>query len=175
MRLRYSFSWPATKTAPIRKDRTYHSRRPHRLRLKSDPRRLTCERSAANTPIWQVTLDISRMKVLAEAYGMSKWASGHGPPSPLVTDRIVKYIANSAAKNMSSDDSHTIVPTLTRLGRLAWDRGAVSVAVAVATGSIIAAPLGASCRTPLWRRFRSSRGTSGHAGAGGPTRGVISR
>jgi hypothetical protein len=27
-----------------------------------------------------------------------------------------KYIANSAAKNMSSLESHTIVPTLTMLG-----------------------------------------------------------
>jgi len=30
----------------------------------------------------------------------------------------VKYIAKSAAKNMSSDESHTMVPTATRFGRL---------------------------------------------------------
>ena len=30
----------------------------------------------------------------------------------------MKYIANSAAKNMSSEDSHTMVPTLTMLGRV---------------------------------------------------------
>ena len=61
-------------------------------------------------------------------------------PSPLSTERMVKYIANNAAKNMSSDDSHTIVPTLTRLGRLARVRGALSVADTVATASIITAP-----------------------------------
>jgi hypothetical protein len=44
----------------------------------------------------------------------------------------VKYIAKSAAKNISSEDSHTIVPTLTRLGLLADVRGVTSV-VAVAT------------------------------------------
>jgi hypothetical protein len=30
--------------------------------------------------------------------------------------RIEKYMANSAAKNISSLESHTIVPTLTMLG-----------------------------------------------------------
>src|SRR3954447_10286781 len=38
--------------------------------------------------------------------------------SPGCTDRIVKYMANSPAKNMSSLDSHTMVPTLTMLGRV---------------------------------------------------------
>jgi hypothetical protein len=32
-------------------------------------------------------------------------------------------MANRAAKNMSSDDSQTIVPTLTRFGRLVTPRG----------------------------------------------------
>ena len=52
-----------------------------------------------------------------------------------LTARTVKYIANSAAKNISSDESHTITPTLTRLGRLRdpW-AGAGSIAVAEATG-----------------------------------------
>ena len=35
-----------------------------------------------------------------------------------VTARIVKYIANSAAKNISSDDSQTMVPTDTIDGRV---------------------------------------------------------
>jgi len=39
-------------------------------------------------------------------------------PMPLSTERIVKYMAKSAAKNISSEDSHTIVPTLTRFGLL---------------------------------------------------------
>lgn len=39
---------------------------------------------------------------------------GHSPPA---WERAVKYIANNPAKNMSSLDSHTMVPTLTMLGR----------------------------------------------------------
>jgi hypothetical protein len=69
---------------------------------------------------------------------------------------MVKYIANSAAKNMSSDDSHTIVPTLTRLGRLARERGALSVADTVATGSIIAAPADQMTQDPPLGVLRSS-------------------
>src|SRR3954451_13091432 len=43
--------------------------------------------------------------------------------SPGCTDRIVKYMANNPAKNMSSLDSHTMVPTLTMLGRFSvWIR-----------------------------------------------------
>ena len=34
------------------------------------------------------------------------------------TERIVKYIAKSPAKNMSSLESHTMVPTETMLGRV---------------------------------------------------------
>jgi hypothetical protein len=34
-----------------------------------------------------------------------------------LTERIVKYIANSAAKNISSEESHTIVPTAVVSGR----------------------------------------------------------
>ncbi|GII90192.1 hypothetical protein Ssi02_04230 [Sinosporangium siamense] len=61
----------------------------------------------------------------------------------------MKYIANSAAKNMSSEDSHTIVPTLTRLGRReACAVVVVVVADAVATGSIIAALLVGSPHDP---------------------------
>src|SRR3954466_1969624 len=55
--------------------------------------------------------------------------------SPGCTDRTVKYMANSPAKNISSLDSHTMVPTLTMLGRvrectlLDSKRGAVAVEV----------------------------------------------
>ncbi|GAA3426600.1 hypothetical protein GCM10018953_37830 [Streptosporangium nondiastaticum] len=63
-------------------------------------------------------------------------------PRPMLTDRMVKYIANSAAKNMSSEDSQTIVPTLTRSGlRDECAVVVVEIADAVATPSIIAAPL----------------------------------
>ncbi|GAA0600008.1 hypothetical protein GCM10009546_72530 [Actinomadura livida] len=49
----------------------------------------------------------------------------------------MKNIANSAAKNISSDDSQTMVPTLVTLGRFARTWGVVSIAEAV-TGAIIA-------------------------------------
>jgi hypothetical protein len=60
----------------------------------------------------------------------------------LSTERIVKYIANSAAKNISSLDSQMMVPTLTRFGLLAGVRGtgAVSVTDLVATNVIITTP-----------------------------------
>jgi len=51
--------------------------------------------------------------------------------------RIEKYIANSAAKNMSSLESHTIVPTLTMLGRVReWIR-LLSIAGAAVTRSLL--------------------------------------
>src|SRR5271165_3553468 len=68
---------------------------------------------------------------------------GHGRPWPLSTERIVKYIANRAAKNISSLDNQMMVPTLTRFGLLAGLRGTavvVSVADAVATKVIITTP-----------------------------------
>jgi hypothetical protein len=55
-----------------------------------------------------------------------------------VTERIVKYIANSAAKNISSEESQTIVPTLTMFGRLtAPCADGLSTAVAVATRTLL--------------------------------------
>ena len=62
------------------------------------------------------------------------------------TARIVKYAANSAAKNISSEESQTIVPTLTMLGR-SWcpcSRDAGITAVDVATGAIM------SVTRPTW-------------------------
>ncbi|GLW10545.1 hypothetical protein Misp01_56730 [Microtetraspora sp. NBRC 13810] len=89
------------------------------------------------------------MIVLTVAKGMFRCASGQGSPCPMLTDRMVKYIANSAAKNMSSEDSHTIVPTLTRLGRRDGCAAVVVVtADAVATGSIIAASVAGSPHDP---------------------------
>ena len=47
-----------------------------------------------------------------------------------------KYIANNAAKNMSSLESHTMVPTLTMLGRVSeWIR-LLSMAGAAVTSSL---------------------------------------
>ncbi|GLY20700.1 hypothetical protein Misp04_04320 [Micromonospora sp. NBRC 101691] len=51
--------------------------------------------------------------------------------------RMEKYIANSAAKNMSSLESQTIVPTLTMLGRVReWIR-LLSMAGAAVTPSLL--------------------------------------
>src|SRR5215469_6219159 len=123
------------------KDSTYHSRSPHFMKLKIELVRLIWPRSTANTPIWQVTLEATSTMVFADASGRSRSAIGHARPWPLSTDRIVKYIANSAAKNISSLDSQMMVPTLTRFGLLAGPRGTgVSVTDAVATKVIITAP-----------------------------------
>src|ERR1700749_5102557 len=65
---------------------------------------------------------------------------GQGRPWPLSTERIVKYIANSAAKNMSSLDNQMMVPTLTRFGRLAGVRGTGSVTDGVAPKVLITTP-----------------------------------
>jgi hypothetical protein len=68
----------------------------------------------------------------------------------LSTERIVKYIANSAAKNMSSLDNQMMVPTLTKFGLLAGLRGtgAVSVTDVVATLAIITTPRRGSAADP---------------------------
>src|SRR6516164_8704302 len=124
------------------KDSTYHSRSPHDMKLKIEPVRLIWPRSTANTPIWQVTLDATSTRVFAVASGRSRSAIGQARPWPLSTERIVKYIANSAAKNISSLDNQIMVPTLTRFGLLAGLRGTavVSVTDAVATKVIITTP-----------------------------------
>src|SRR5215472_14410260 len=124
----------------MRKDSTYHSRRPHIQNFHIGATRLIWPRSTANTPIWQVTLDNTRTVVLVAPSGRFRLAIGHGRPWPLSTERIVKYIANSAAKNMSSLDNQMMVPTLTRFGLLAGVRGTASVTDAVATKVIITTP-----------------------------------
>ena len=61
------------------------------------------------------------------------------------TSRIVKYIANSPAKNISSLESQTIVPTETMLGRVtgpipAWPGDAEGV-LGVSADAVATAPL----------------------------------
>src|SRR5438067_13904700 len=79
--------------------------------------------------------------------------------SPGWTDRTVKYMANSPAKNMSSLDSHTIVPTLTMFGRVReWIRleskpGAVAVEVTTALW-----PAGTWVQRPGWAVSRPFHG-----------------
>src|SRR5689334_969001 len=111
----------------------------HLRRAKTSPR------SAANTPIWQVTDDSTRIVVKNTAYGTSSFTCSGGQLSAPVTDRIVKYIANSAEKNISSEDSHTIVPTDTMLGRVRepWDGAFPSTGVA-----LTAEATRASCQPP---------------------------
>jgi CheY-like chemotaxis protein len=60
----------------------------------------------------------------------------------------VKYIANSAAKNISSEDSQMMVPTLTRLGLLVGPREGVCVALAVATRTLLRQHVGEHSPTP---------------------------
>ena len=113
-----------------------HSRRPQPLTLSSEPVRPTWPRSAANTPSWQVSDESTRIVVFTAANGTSSravfWLHRSG-----LTARIVKYDANSAAKNISSLESQMIVPTATMLGRSWWPcrREAGMVAV-VATPSL---------------------------------------
>src|SRR3954471_21906331 len=110
-----------------------HSRSPHPRGSAMERLRPTCPRSAAKTPSWQVTDDSTRIVVLTAANGTFSFAVFWAHRSGL-TERIVKYDANSAAKNISSLASQMMVPTLTMLGR-SWcpcsrDAG---IAVAVAT------------------------------------------
>jgi len=60
---------------------------------------------------------------------------------------MVKYIANRDAKNISSEESQIMVPTLTRLGLLAGVRGLVCT-VAVATKQLLRQPVGDRYATP---------------------------
>src|SRR5262249_37837476 len=156
-----SYPWPRTKYRPMKNVSTYHSRRPHRAGLKMLPVRLIWPRSTANTPIWQVTLDSSRTVVLIVPRVRLRSAPGQGSPWLLSTERMVKYIANSAAKNMSSDDSQTMVPTLTRFGRLVGDRGGVCVADAVATRVIITTSRRRASRDPPCRGLGTPAGRPG--------------
>jgi hypothetical protein len=80
----------------------------------------------------------------------------------LSTERIVKYIANNAAKNMSSLDNQIMVPTLTRFGRLAGVRGTGSVTDAVATVVIITTPR-RGCAADPPTSSQSPKKTEGHA------------
>src|SRR5213592_4891407 len=64
-----------------------------------------------------IILVLSRMIVNGAAVLRSRTTLEAGQLGSLI-DRTVKYIANSAAKNISSLESHTIVPTLTTFGRI---------------------------------------------------------
>ena len=68
-------------------------------------------------------------------------SSGSVSHRPGLTERIVKYIANRAAKNISSEESQTMVPTAVMSGRLAGTCvRAVSTPAAVATEALLRSP-----------------------------------
>ena len=99
------------------------------------------------------------MRQLADANGTLSF-SVCSAQSGADTERIWKYIANNPAKNISSLESHTMVPTATMLGRVAGPcpleaegAGWVGVdAVAVATLSLCRAGSAWRTRPPvLWR------------------------
>jgi hypothetical protein len=85
-----------------------------------------------------VTDDKTSTVVLIAANGIFKISVDSSQIFGPCTARVVKYIANKAAKNINSDESHTIVPTATRfglLGRLGIEVG-VEVAVYKLTWSL---------------------------------------
>src|SRR4051794_40514905 len=116
--------------------------------------------SALKTPHWQVPDDSTRITVKNVEYGMFRCTSLGGQLSCPVVARIVKYIANSAAKNISSDDSQTMVPIDTMLGRVSvcpWGREACgAVAEAVVTRAFWQGRGSASTRGCPARRERSA-------------------
>src|SRR5476649_294665 len=85
--------------------------------------------------IWHHTELITRTRVLQVAKGTLSLA-GSVTHKAGTTDRIVKYIANKPAKNMSSLASQTMVPTDVMLGRFTGGCAGASIVVAVATAVI---------------------------------------
>jgi predicted Fe-S protein YdhL (DUF1289 family) len=75
-----------------------------------------CKRSAAKTPNWAVNEEATRINVFISAKGTFKiWVSADHISGEFA--RRLKYMANKAAKNMTSLPSQTIVPTEVALGR----------------------------------------------------------
>ncbi len=124
----YSKTWPPIKIAPMMKVTTNHARS-----------FFTSPRSAAKTPsCWQVSEESTRIVVFVAAKGRFSSEACSFQYSAPVTDRRVKYIAKRAAKNISSELSQMMVPTLVRFGRLTDGCACpVSTAVAVATTDIM--------------------------------------
>src|SRR5436190_24202964 len=87
------------------------------------------------------------------------------------TDRIEKYIANSPAKNINSLDSHTMVPTLTMLGRVSectrleskLDAVLVEVTIALCPARECPAQRGHSCGAPAAAASGPRAGACQHA------------
>ena len=93
----------------------------------------------------------TRIVVFVAEKGMFSASACSFQKSAPVTDRRVKYIAKRAAKNISSELSQMMVPTLVRFGRLTDGCACpVSTAVAVATPTLcrsLIRPLLPGCRS----------------------------
>src|SRR4051812_45363229 len=89
------------------------------------------------------------MIVTTRAYGTSRCVGGIGHPTG-DRARAVKYMSNRPAKNISSLESQTIVPTLTMFGRVRECTLEVSKAP-LATGAVVTIVIMASgdCRHDL--------------------------
>jgi hypothetical protein len=73
-------------------------------------------RSAAKTPNWAVKEEATRISVFIKANGTFKISV----PTDQISGELalkLKYMANKAAKNITSLPSQTIVPTEVALGR----------------------------------------------------------
>jgi hypothetical protein len=77
--------------------------------------------------------EATKIVVNVLAYGISRSGVVSAHTSVLIA-RWVKYIAKSAAKNISSLESHTMVPTETMFGRLICPCARGAEAVVVVTG-----------------------------------------
>src|SRR3954453_15157191 len=110
---------------------------PHSRSCSSEPVRAGWNCSAFHTPSWHHTELTTSTRVLAAAYGTLSFGvfSVHRSGT---TERMVKYIAKSPAKNMSSLDNQTMVRTDAMLGRLTDACAGAWTADADATGVIIA-------------------------------------
>ena len=94
-------------------------------------------RSAAKTPNWHVTELSTRTMVLANAMGTLSSCVFSCQTSGEVARRV-KYMAKSPAKNITSEDNHTMVPTDTMSGRFGSVRtGTLGAWVAVVTRAIM--------------------------------------
>src|ERR671921_848172 len=121
---------------------------PHSRSCSSEPVRPGWNCSAFHTPSWHQTELTTRTSVLTLENGTLSF-SGPVTHCSGTTDRMVKYIANSPAKNISSLESQTIVPTEAMFGRLTTPCvGPVSTADAVATESSMALTAPEGCATP---------------------------
>jgi hypothetical protein len=76
-----------------------------------------------------VTEERTKTVVLVAAKGMFNNSVDSAQTFGPCTARVVKYMAKSAAKNINSEESHTMVPTATRLGRLVLTIGLAKVLI----------------------------------------------